>query len=763
MTPATQITLRVTPPYGASFDAGGTTDAQGNATLTIPPAKAQEAGSYAIAALVGGAVQAQISATVGPDSIDVDLSEIESSVSAIATDGRESADIVVTLRDRYGNPLPDRPVTVISSRSTDRITALDRETRQDGAQHFSLATSQPGPISVRAIDLLSGKTIASTVSLDATDRPVGGVRAVAQQNDDRTSFYSTNRQFYGSVAGIDGLDHFDVTGPSEMQLGVEQNVTVRAVDKDGATVRDYLGTVLFDSTDPNAILPGRGTYVFKERDQGEKRFPLGLAFYTSGTQTLRAYDKELPEMKDDARNHFLTSIAGSIQGNQHGIQILSHKDGDTVNATRITIAGTGPRFANLIVTGGLEDAKGSSDGEGRFSIPMQLNDAYHEFTLRVRDDLNRNDSGDFHLILDNSPPAIGTITFAPEQPTVGDKVLVVVKSEATLQSAIILLTVDEETKTIVLTENATEPGTYQGFFDAPTPSAYQPTIRMTDAPGNAAEVRAAFTVKAKELPVVQNVRAEPQVNAVQLIWDPVNEPLSGYRVYIGDGPNNFLYSMDTGSATTKATVAGLSPEKVYTFAVTALQDDKESARKSDAVTEQPLGMKLAVTATAGGLTVQWSALSSNMPIETFLLTYGTDASALTEKRTINGKLRETTIRDLLGGVTYHLSLTPMTVTGDMLTDLTATGEGTPQGGEGFVIGPHDDIPFAPTTSDDAPILHPGAEEEVPPATPQSGAPKLFIGLFSLGALGLAAASWHAAIRRRRSALFLARVRRHYAT
>jgi len=67
----------------------------------------------------------------------------------------------------------------------------------------------------------------------------------------------------------------------------------------------------------------------------------------------------------------------------------------------------------------------------------------------------------------------------------------------------------------------------------------------------------------------------------------------------------------------------------------------------------------------------------DVPLASYLLEFGVQGEEFTESRFLNGELREYTLRDLLNAVPYQLRLTPISVTGQKVEDLSATGEGTP--------------------------------------------------------------------------------------
>jgi hypothetical protein len=261
-----------------------------------------------------------------------------------------------------------------------------------------------------------------------------------------------------------------------------------------------------------------------------------------------------------------------------------------------------------------------------------------------------------------------------------------------------------------LNETPSQPGTYTANFTAPVKvGTYQPLITATDSLGNKTEMLSNLTVKPKTPPTIQNLTAEAKMNSVALKWEQVEkDEADTYRVYVGDKADNFTYSLDTDASVSAATVAGLKQASTYYFAVTALKNDIESAEKSNIASATVLGLRLAVVPGDTNLMLQWSSMKKSTPLSTYLLEYGVEADNLTEKRMINGNAESYTLRDLINGVTYSLRLTPITVPGEVLSDLAASAEGTPNGagfhsvagsGSSFEIPP----PLPPPTT----VVKPG--------------------------------------------------------
>lgn len=751
----TRIELSMETPEGAQESFIAQTDKQGKAAFAIPGRSTETAGAYQLHATTS-ADAASATVDIAPETMDPWTSVVEAWNPFIEANGRDDAEVTVTLRDKFGNVLPGRPVAVVSSRSEDEVIALTTQTNDKGEQHFSFTTVEPGTAQLRAVDLLSGNTIVESAQISAGGRAVGGDYEEDNMQTTASTSNGGQRFYYAqATSSFDVIDHLEITAPLQMRTGEEtQKFTVRAVDRNGVTVEDYAGTVRFSSTDPNATFPS--SYTFKSRDLGEKSFALALKFASNGEHTFRAEDANDPSIVGEV----MISVGGNTgSGNSGNIQVTSHTDGGFVNSLDIVVAGQGPKFANLIVMGGETDSYGTTDANGNFSVPITLSINQRDFTIRVRDDAGRNDSGPIHLILDQEKPLIGTIVFAPENPFAGEQVLVVMQSEVGL-ARVVMHIADRTTgipDEVVLTENPAAPGSYQGFFTAPEADMYQPTLIATDGAGNTEEVRTTFTVGAEGLPIVQNLRGSPRVDGVELQWDSVPGDISAYRIYVGDSADNFLYTLDTERITTKVTVKGLSSGKTYFFAVTALQGNQESSDKSEVIESRPLGFSLEVLPEDSALHISWTSLNTDLPIGSFLLQYAQSNEdlanpALREERMLLGTLRDVTVRDLLNGVPYFLRLTPITIAGDELEELAASGEGTPNG-DGYSISPRDDVPFG--------TIKPGDTMHNAPSNPSTGIPSYaWIAAALIGSLGVL---WKYVQRRRvlQTQAFLQAVQMHY--
>lgn len=716
LAPNTQTRLEIVSPIGESFGHTLNVGSQGIAHTWIAGNDLQVAGEYDLTVddMHYGSL------TVYPDTVDTVRSFIE--LQSQAADVGQEVVATVVVMDRFGNALSGRSMELISGRSDDLVQAINRETDMYGEQQFLVRAATPGTVSLRAIDLISGKTLDGSAQLIAGDArgAVGGpaVAYSAPQQFYRGNPYSANllapavpaaNPYRAQLTEPPRFDHIEIdiigqenaASPTVEQYKAE-SMLLTAVDQYGNRFFEYIGTAYMATTDPEATLPAFGVYDFRFEDEGQKMLTLGLKFATPGEQTMVLTDApdEIPSDLSLALGMQSITVAPQ-QINKpvaQNILITAPRNRSLLNTTDVVVEGTGPAFINIVVEGGKEEVRSETDRQGGFSVPVALDPTQTEHTLTVKDADAPTNVAEVTFTIDVTPPEISAITFTPENPVEETDVLAVVQSEPGL--AQISMQIGEQTFQLQNTDPTS--GKYQMLLAAPVGGVvYDVTVEATDTQGNIATETATLPVSLRGLPKVQSVIAEAQINAIALRWNPVtSDEIDAYRIYVGTDPNEFLYTLDTDRPTAAATVAGLRPGTSYYFAVTALEGERESAEKSDTVSATVLGVKLDITPGDGALFVEWNSLQQDIPLSNFVLNYTTDVDALddpsrsgeVESRTLNGELRAYQLRDLINGVTYHLKLVPITTTGEALDDLAATGQGTPIGA-GFTAGTSDPVPL----------------------------------------------------------------------
>lgn len=708
-------------------------DPDGTARTWFPGNTLTKAGTYSADAMLDGGAGTHASFIVEPDTVDEHTSSVMARSGTISR-GEQSV-VSVVLRDRFGNPLPGHSARLLSSKPSDVIEAISKETDENGEQRFRLTAQEAGDRSLRAIDLITGTVVAQMANA-AVEGLGGNDAAYAYPAPASQTFYpSANHlgavlvgdNMQAQTAGFQQLDHFKITIHNQEQnqnpqlkLNEADSMSVTAIDQNGNPFFNYQGTVYLFSTDPLAELPKDGVLQFGFADQGKKQFTLGLTFRTLGMQTLAISPS--PDNVGTVLGSINVNVVGQIYTQPtRSIAITEPKPGTVITTKTITVSGTGPAFINIVVSGGTEQATGETDMTGRFSVPVTIDGTKSQVTLSVKDPDGHYESDPRSFVVDMMPPTISAIDFTPDNPEENTDVLVVVKTETGVSA--VTMDVNGDVKTLSSTDATS--GKYQLLFAAPVAGIYAPKISVTDKHGNIATKNATLSVDHKALPKVMNVIADGQINAVGLRWDPVtSETIDAYRIYVGVQPEvagdpvQFLYTLDTDRPVAAATVAGLKPGTLYFLAVTALKAGQESKEKSDFAKAVVLGVQINVTPQDGALFLEWNSLQNNIPLSSFILEYGAEADKYTENRTLNGELRAYTVGDLINGVTYYLKLTPVTTTGEKLTDLAATGQGTPTG-KGFTMSPSDPAPNSLHASAGTP---PAPTTPNPPSNTGSGVP-----------------------------------------
>jgi len=732
----------IVPPFGSEIVEKIGTDG----TVEVAGKDSEAIGTYEVEAYDGDKLMASGFFEVLPESMEPTASSIQSDYPAMDPNGEDTVQVTVILRDRYANPLSGRPVELISSRSEDSITSLSSETDSNGAQVFEVASRESGKITLRAMDLVSGKLIDDTLELSAGDTSaVGGYYPAPQYNQPyyqppvynypsygpaapTTSFpenprpsyqppvsatpagYNVigsvmGRALYGQANGFDVISTFKIDVPENMKANDDATIKITAIDQNGKRVEDYTGTAFLSSTDPTALLPLEGKIQFQPQNLGEKVLTLGLRFRSPGEHILHLEDSSDKEVN--------TQVTVVVSGGEHSsaptLKITSHKNNATINSETVKLKGEGPPFINLLVTGGKKDISGETDQDGEFSIKVKLNDEQTDHTLRVRDESGRFDSGNIHLILDVDPPEIETIIFDPVEPEVGGTTTVTVETAEGAKDVVMTLN-DEE---LELLESETESGSFTVDFVAPEAGTYQPVVRAEDSAGNEVEMIANIIVKEPGLPQIENVAAkEKSPGAIELTWDAVEgNRVDAYRIYVGEKPDDFLYTLDTKKATAKATIAGLEASKSYYFSVTALQGDRESEEKSETIEYTTQGLGLKASGQSNTIMLEWNDPPEGTTLSAYLLEYGVAEGSYTEQRTISGELRKFALRDIINGVTYYIRITPVSTAGEVMRDMAGEVSGTPEGSASA---------FTPTPAQQAPPGTFAAQPTAPP-TPSPSA------------------------------------------
>lgn len=689
LSPNSAYTVEVAGPAGTRTVAAAT-NTQGSAEAVVRGEDLVRAGVYTATLLQSGQpTGAQSAFTVYPDEPSMSISQLAGDRTAIDADGSDSLAVAARLTDRYGNGVPDRPLALVPSRSSDVVTKIDAQTDAEGWQRFYVTATQAGQMTLRATDLVSGLTLDDVLTVSVGGGAVGG-------DDDDPVFLA---QLTPPVPSV--VDGFEVLLPSTLAAGIEaQTFTVRAVDRNGSVVPSYVSKIRFRSSDPIAELPGLDdTYQFVAKDQGVKTFALALKLSTPGTQTVTVEDSEDGSIRGTAT----VTVTGQGPDGGGTITIDSPAQGSSVGGGTVTITGKGPVLANIVSSGGLAIARGATGEDGSFALTVQIGTT-PDIAISISDDTGRFRSPTLRLKLDADAPKIDLISFAPERPVAGQEVTASLKTAATDVTKTILKLTDSKNVTQTLTLTPMGSALFQAKFTASLAGTYQVSGAAVDLVGNTGSLVTTLSVRPA---APTNVRVAPKGQLMEVTWAASPSVVDGYRIYIGKKEGEWDYALDTRQSetplTTTANVKDLEPGTPYSFAVSAVVGDLESDLSATA-RQSSLGLGLSIQPADGALVLRWNSLPTAIPVSNYRLRFGLRPDALTEQRTLPAvnSSNSYVIADLINGLTYYVELTPV-AGGNPITELGAVGQGTPNGlGQTLPGTDHGGAPLPPVTTGSGP-------------------------------------------------------------
>lgn len=741
--PLSVVEVHVTDPQGTDLALAPRTDDRGSALTHLPGELTRVAGQYSVRAVhQASGQQSADTFVVLSERVDAAASDLASDAAQVPADGRTSVTVVATLRDRFGNPLSGRPVTLIGSRSEDRIQPLSNETDANGEIGFSIIGSGPGQITIGAMDLLTAMILDARLTITFGESggrggwvPAGSalVAQIPSETDDQAKFVITLTP-----------EKFDPDTTTWFDVQVE------VIGSNGKRNLSYTQTPRITvESDPRAELPGKfnttyGEIPFQQREQGLKIVRKSLRFSRPGT-----HEVVVSDTKNGIVGRTTVTIKEEVITNQkRKIEILFPRADPVtkfarINATSVIIKGVGPPLANLVVLEGEDEAsrstlaRGETGADGKFEITVDFVDPNQSSYVLVVQDENMAGSrlytSEALRIERNTKKPEFEFTFDPVDPITGSDVRLSVNATAEVDGVTLKIADD----TLTLSQDVADPLRYSVLFQAPEPGTFQPSI-IAKNPIGSTEVRGTLNVRERDVPPPQNLTAIARPSGVDLLWDelPASEGITKYTVYVGLAPDDFSSSIETNGPEAGAQIKGLQTDTEYFFAVTAWKNDRESV-KSEIISTRSNGLNLKLIPGLDSIQVTWQYPADAPAVGQFKLEYWVDDTEHYE-RMLTGELRSFTIPDLLSDITYFVRLTPIAITGDEFTDIVASGSATTLNGA-FKPGPADPVYLPKPTNTNAtppPKLNNG-----PDNTPGSGVPMGIVAGALVASLSLFAWLW----------------------
>lgn len=474
----------------------------GSLVAEIDARHLEEAGVYVITAKTADAISEQCPFIVRAASIDPSKSSlyVENREAAVHDTGR----IIATIQDKFGNPISDHKLRLISSRN-DQINTpyhLDGISDNEGLVVFEARSNDAGQSIFSLIDVTSGSVLPGKARL------------------------SFNPVYYGwggnpfSVRGVyaDSADYFIVREvPDRVVAGSPFSVTVEAVDNNTQTIDDYTGTIQFSATDLQADLPA--DYTFVRSDAGEKKFNLAVTFNTVGQQRLVVTDTEHQSMKGNIEISVVSS--GASQPASSSVDespvITSPQNDFVTKGDNVVITGTTVPLVTISIFDGLQKIGDmQSNPQGEFSYDARtLSEGAHDFTIAATSADGRiTTSEPVRVIVDKTAATIKVLRFEPEKPKAGDSMIALLQSESDLSLSRI-----ELDKRVIELSPAQDIGAgwYKASFNAPSNAGNYPVkVDISDKVGNRASFDSYKTLTIETTDLASGAPSHPAASAATI-------------------------------------------------------------------------------------------------------------------------------------------------------------------------------------------------------------------------------------------------------
>ncbi|MFH0776927.1 MAG: fibronectin type III domain-containing protein [Patescibacteria group bacterium] len=610
----------------------------------------------------------QGSSVIAPNTTVAEVSTSKSSVRVndeIGYVGEKYSVATVTLRDEANRPVAGESVTLISSRATDSIKALQNETNSNGEASFQVLAKGEGVSSLTA--LAGNQTILERPRIVFLQK-AGGIGGNLLRADVVTASAPTKK----TVAATLTTNQVFADFPNTIKADTPTDITVTIKDADGKIVEDFRGTINFQSSDSLAILPKE--YTFGELDRGSHNFANAVTMLTAGDQTITiAGDTNLGSQEVPVK--VLDGVGGVATP-----VITSPTDGALLNKT-VLLEGLAPVNSNLVVfTDGQFLKNGQSDGDGKFLIDADLVDGQHEITVGVL----KNDSSvgavseAIRVNLDKTKPVLEDVSLDPGNRVVsGQLVKITVKSESALAGA--QFRIENESDDLIESSVA---GTYTGEFTAPADGAYFVSVELTDKAGNIGSFPEATSILVEVPITIEKVETTPRDGRVDLRWDaPANTAsIAHYEIFYGTDKEQLDKKFTTTDNRTAWFIDNLNNNTKYFFRVVSVDADSKQNGGSEIVQATPTAM-VAATGCDSKIILSWQT-PTNSKIANYRLDYGVASGDYAESRLLSGgkKLKQWEVRDLVNGSPYFFALRGVDDFGEVVADMGEVSA-TPTAGE----------------------------------------------------------------------------------
>lgn len=639
VSPWQEVAFQVLKPDGTVLHFVSNSGNDGVALFTLSDYHTRSAGEYRVSASLASSGDSSLNSyhtfTVYPDKVSGDLSSVNIDKTVVQPDAQDSANITVTLVDKFQNPIKDHLVQVFSSRSSqDKVStpSVNSSTDSSGKVQFTLTSIAKGVSEYRVFDSTSGVFLNHKIDVAF----VAGNQLLADAGGDFPFFIDTAQAASGT------LHHFDLAGlPDNIQPNQNVSFTVTAMDDANQAVQNYTGKVHFSASGDNSsnvTLPE--DYTFKAEDLGSHQFSLGLSFLAAGTYTIGVTDLNNTLIQGTKVVQVGTNAPGTQQNTHLNITLDSPVTGTYSQKTQIVGGNAQAGSTVKIYDNQQEIASVQPSNDGKYSFQTSpLQDGQHSFYAVMFDSTQtaQGTSNTTVFSIDTTAPEVLDLVLDPTsgiQP--GTPVNVKITSEENLSQAAVVFNGD----IITLNPSLDNPAIYVATLQAPiTPGVYPIDVLLVDQLSNEGSYKGkaqvtvsneggTAIVQENTQQTTQEVQPSTQEQTQQvllpentspakvtgvlsyagdkkvtLVWDAASDNetyVQHYRVYYGIDPRNLDRYADTKDASTTWYVPNLENGKEYYFAVTSFDSGGlESGGLSEVVSGIPFAAQVTGVVAAG--------------------------------------------------------------------------------------------------------------------------------------------------------------------
>jgi len=674
--PLEEVHATILKPNGSLIELKTTAGESGFATIDVNGFHTSQSGLYHVNGYAFGTANDIVETyfEVFADQPSMMTSSVKASKNSAKADGKDAVEITVTLKDAYQNPIKHHEIQLISSRSSDTITAQGSTmTNEQGVVVFSVAGQEDGVSTITAIDTTTGDILTKRESV-----MFSGTVVTSERRSPRSSILGSSLLAQAQNVPQDAASLMVSTNPAgKVNVREAFDITVTARTQQNQPAIDYRGSIEVSSDDASATLPTQirpYTFTGAEQPLGSITFSLAGSFTTPGTKTITVRDIDNPNLTDELVLQVIDPSGPAIEDTE--ILITEPQPGVITTKDVIVSGTTNPGILLKIFDNGLEVAEARSNNVGQFETELtNLTDGSHEVVVRWVDANGATlaESDPVQFTLRTSGPSLRGLNYIPQKDSYKplEKVRVEVQSEAGLTSS------NYSINGILtnLTENASTPGVYEGEVLMPADSGtYDVNILLTNTLGltENVEIADAITIKSATLDLSTIAYELVDDTSVQVTWTNP-EDTSGfafYNVKFGLTADNLAGEQRVATTEEAITFRDLDLGTTYYFQFEVL-DSQGTVLSSDEVRSVTTTEAISITdakveSTETGLKLTWKASGPENAIASYRILYGISSENYLRDVTVDKSKLDIEIEELVPGSMHYFAIQAKNAEGDTI-------------------------------------------------------------------------------------------------